>query len=494
MDYITPDSLYLCLDQGGHASRAILFNHEGSMVASAFREVKTEFPARFCVEQDPLEVLDSIRDAMRDVLGQVGAKQKQVVSAGLATQRSSIVCWDRQTGEPLSPIISWQDRRNTDWLRQFSDRNEHIHKLTGLFLSPHYGASKLRWCLENIPEVQAAHKAGRLAMGPMSSYLASQLVSEDNWLVDPVNASRTQLYNLKQHDWDEELLQLFTIPRESLPQPVSSVYDFGHINNGEQSIPLRLVTGDQSAAMYAYGELQPDTAYVNTGTGAFLSRLSGPLQLYSRRLLTSIIFQDEEHKTLQNYYVLEGTVNGAGSALEWLAKQYPDSDIYTPLPQWLEEVEVPPLFLNGVSGLGAPFWIADFISEFNRQGTVAEKAVSIIESIVFLLKSSLDEMSKLSSPPEQIQVTGGLARYEGLNQRLADLSGLPVYVPVECEATSRGTAFLLADQPHHWPEQEAGIWLEPRDNPALQQRYQDWLALMLQKMRRNPLQPPRIKT
>ncbi len=484
MDFITPNALYLCIDQGGHASRAIIYNYEGEMVSSAYSEVKTEHPAKHYVELNANEVIQSIKSSIKRVLKNLGDRKKYIVAAGLATQRSNVVCWNKKTGEALSPIISWQDRRNTDWLEQFNDQNEYIHKITGLFLSPHYGASKLRWCLDHIPEVKEALNNNTLAFGPMASFIVFHLVKEKFLLADPVNASRTQLWNLKKHSWDDELLELFGIPLSALPHCVPSIHHYGTIELDDLNIPLRLVSGDQSAAMYAYGHLQPDTAYVNTGTGAFVSRSSGPLALYSRRLLTSLIFRDSELKgDCQNHFVLEGTINGAGSALDWLVKQYPNTSIYENLSEWLNEVETPPFFLNGVSGLASPFWQPNFISKFTRKANVKEKAVAVIESIVFLLKACLDEMSKLSSPPEQIQITGGLASLSGLNQRLADLSGLPVYCPTECEATARGTAYLVAKQPANWPEQGAGEWFEPGLNTNLQTRYTDWTSAMLQNIR-----------
>ena len=483
MDFITPDSLYLCIDQGGHASRAIVFNHNGEVISSAFCDIKTEHPAEYIVEHNATEVINSINISIKQVLENLGEKKHLIVSAGLATQRSNIVCWNKETGEALSPVISWQDRRNTKWLAQFNEQNEIIHRITGLFLSPHYGASKLRWCLDNIPEVKNALNENILAFGPMASFIASRLVNEKYFYVDPVSASRTQLWNLKQHDWDPELLQLFDIPASALPKCVSSIYDYGNIVVEELNIPLRLVTGDQSAAIYAYGQLKTDTAYINTGTGAFLSRSSGPLQLYSRRLLTSIIFQDEELAEVQDHYVLEGTVNGAGSALEWLGKQHPDTHIFEYLSDWLNEIETPPLFLNGVSGLAAPFWLPGFESQFNREATISEKSVAVTESIIFLLIACLEEMNKLFSPPKQIIITGGLSSLDGLNQRLADLSSIPIYCPAECEATARGTAYLLAEQPSNWPEENTGTWFQPEKNIELTKRYNEWMALMLKTMR-----------
>ena len=484
MSFITPDTLYLCIDQGGHASRAIVFNRKGEMVESAYCNIKTSHPAPYQVEIDPNELLSSINTSIHKVLDKLGSRKKNIVSAGLATQRANIVCWNKKTGEALSPVISWQDRRNYEWLKQFRERNEYIHKRTGLFVSAHYGASKLRWCLDNIPEVQQAREKHTLVFGPMSSFISYHLTKEKFLLADPVNASRTQLWNLKTHHWDDELLEMFDIPVDALPFCVPSVHVFGTIEIDDLKIPLRLVSGDQSAAMYAYGRLQPDTAYINTGTGAFLSRSSGPLALYSRRLLTSLIFRDNELKgDSQNHFVLEGTVNGAGSALEWLNEQYPDTDLFRHLPDWLADVENPPLFLNAISGLGAPFWVADFQSQFDREASVEEKAVAVVESIIFLLKTCLDEMSKLHSPPEQIQLTGGFATLDEMAQRLADLSRLPVYRPTECEATARGVAYLLAEQPSHWPEEDAGKWFDPVTNNDLQKRYDKWLELMLEQIR-----------
>lgn len=480
--FLSNNQLFLAIDQGGHATRAIAFNGRGELVANASQNIAVQHPQIDFVEHDPVEMLQSIQLALAALLECLGDRAAEIVAAGMATQRSNIVCWDKHSGEALGPIISWQDRRNHAWLQQFKPRAEEIHKTTGLFLSPHYGASKLRWCLEHSPEIQQAHEECRLCMGPMASYFIFRLTRERNFFTDVVNASRTQLWSLHTNDWDPALLKLFDIPLHALPlcQPTSC--HFGMIQLGEYDIPLKLVTGDQSAAMFAYGHVQSDTAYVNTGTGAFISRPSGPLKIYARRLLTSVIEQSEQ----DTQYVLEGTVNGAGSALSWLAQEHGVgvNDIEANLATWLEENKRPPLFFNGISGLAAPFWIADFPSRFDRSDcSDADKAVAVIESIVFLLCTNIDEMRKLSTPPEQIQITGGLAIQDGLCQRLADLSRLPIYRPAECEATARGVAYLLAEAPESWPEAGPGIWFKPANNPELAARYQKWTQSMLAIMR-----------
>ncbi|HEB86942.1 MAG TPA: hypothetical protein ENI68_08015 [Gammaproteobacteria bacterium] len=474
-DFTAINNLYLCLDQGGQASRAMVFDNQGQLVAQAWAPLEAHQPNDDRVEYPAEELLASIRRAIEKVLDTLGERRRNISAVGLATQRSNIACWDRQTGEALTPILGWQDRRAHQWLQRLKPQTDIIHRRTGLFLNSHCGASKLRWCLDNIVEVKQAADEGRLAFGPMASFIIHRLLDERPLLTDPVNASRTQLLNIRSRNWDPELLKLFGLPAQALPTVVPNLHTFGNLTIGDVSIPLRLLNGDQSTAIYAYGAVQPDTAYVNIGTGAFVSRPSGMARIFSSYLLTSLVLQ-KENKDCD--YVLEGTVNSAASALKWLAHQEGIENIFEQLSGWLQQTDQPPIFLNGIGGLGSPWWIADFNSRFYGQGGKQEKAVAVAESIIFLLNINLEKMHHLSSPPEQIQITGGLAQIDGLCQRLADLSCLPVYRPRETEATARGIVFLLADYPEHWPETDIGIWFTPQPNAALQARYTEWKTLM----------------
>ncbi|MFO7603117.1 MAG: FGGY family carbohydrate kinase [Gammaproteobacteria bacterium] len=473
------DRLYLAIDQGGHASRALVFNVQGEVVCQAHCDIHARQPAPGFVEYDAEALLHSIETLVQDIAAQLGERRRHVYAAGLATQRSNCLCWHRQTGAALTPIISWQDTRNADWLVGLQAERDDIHKRSGLFLSPHYGASKIRWCLDHVPEVQAAQQQGQLVYGPMAAYLAQRLTGQVA-RADAVNASRTQLVNLDSGQWDPALLELFGLDARCLPECVPNQARFGQLRLDGHVVDLNCVTGDQSAALFSYGRLQPDTAYVNIGTGAFVSRPSGYAKRYNRRLLTSVIHQFDNHDCL---YALEGTINGAGSALQWLIEEEGIADLFTHLPQWLNDETAPPLFLNGVSGLAAPFWQGQFTSEFIGAANSAQKAVAVVESIVFLINSNIEEMQKTASPPQQIQVTGGLGRLEGLCQRLADVTALPVYRPEECEATARGLAYLLAGQPAPWPEASPGQWFEPAANPTLRARYTAWLDTLQQRLR-----------
>lgn len=467
-------ALYLAIDQGGHGSRALAFNSQGQVVAKGVHEFGVSQPYPNWVEQDPDGLVSSVSTAVTQVVDTLGGRSVDIVAAGLATQRSTIACWDKESGVPLSPVISWQDRRAHDWLKRLHGHAERIHQITGLFLSAHYGASKLRWCLDNLAEVRDAYDAQRLAWGPVVSFLLFRLLAERPFVADPANASRTLLWSLKTRDWDPTLLKLFGLPGEPLPRCVSSRYTFGTLNVAGKQIPLSVVNGDQSAALFAFGRPRLDTAYINIGTGAFVQRLSDHYLGYAPRLLTSVVLNDGDDLI----YALEGTVNGAASALRWLERECGLTDLENHLPEWLAQESSPPLFLNGVSGLGSPYWVPDFPSRFIGEAQEWEKAVAVVESIVFLLQENLGRMCELASPPQQIQITGGLSRFDGLCRRVADLSGLPVYCPAECEATARGTAFLTADCPRTWPETALGKCFEPSHSAALVARYRAWREAM----------------
>jgi len=476
---ITPKSLYLTIDQGGHASRVMAYDGDGEIVASHSEDLTTHTPQAHFVEHDADQLLTAIRTCLQQVVSQLAEKSRYISAVGLATQRSNVVCWDKNTGQALSPVISWQDTRAHQWLADLNLDREDIHKNTGLFPSAHYGASKLRWCLDNLPAVQQALQEQRLCCGPMSSFLVQNLVEQKSLVADPVSASRTLLWHIHRQDWDEHLLTTFGIPLEVLPKCVPTRHAYGDIIVNDQTLPLTVVTGDQSAAMYATGNLQFETAYINTGTGAFVSRPSGYALRYARRLLTSVIFSDQD----ESQYVMEGTVNGAGSAIEWMQQHQPVDDLWQQLPGWLEAISDPPLFLNGVSGLASPYWVADFETEYQPDAEPAANYVAVIESIAFLIHANVQEMVKFASPPQQLQISGGFANLDGLCQRLADLTRLPIYRPTECEATTRGLAYLVAARPTHWPENTHGPWFKPQENVVLDSRFLLWEQAMLQRMR-----------
>ncbi|MCL4778818.1 MAG: hypothetical protein KJ049_01405 [Gammaproteobacteria bacterium] len=472
--------LYLALDQGGHASRALVFADDGELVATASVPIETLHGTEGHIEHDPEALIASLRAAIAAACRQLPAGSR-LVAAGLATQRSSMCCWQRHSGAALSPVISWQDRRNAAWLSRLAPQARLIRERTGLVLTPHYGASKMRWCLDHLPGVQAAHAAGELVMGPLASFIACRLLDGLPCYADPANAARTQLWDPATRDWCGELLRLFGIARDELPLAVHNRHAWGQLGTALGPVPLTVVTGDQSAVPFAFGALDAATAYLNLGTGAFIQRALRDRMPDAPRLLVSVVWSDAEGVD----YMLEGTVNGAGSALDWLAGRE-----QLPLPELLAAGQAalaaglgPPLFLNGIGGLGSPFWRSDFETRFVDTGstdtsTPGMRLLAVLESIAFLLYTNYRELAAHGPPFSRLLLTGGLSANDYLCQCLADLAGRPVMRSAEPEATARGLARLVAaDEARNWPVPGSTV-LAPVENPLLRRRFARWLELM----------------
>ncbi len=470
-------SLTLAIDQGTHASRALVLDPTGRILASGVREIGLTHPQPDWAEQDGEEVVASILDAVAQAVARLGARKSEIACAGLASQRSNVVCWDRQTGRTLSPIFSWQDRRAHRWISSLeAAHGDAVHRKTGLYLSPHYGASKLRWALDHLPAVRAALEAGTLAWGPMASFLAFRLLKERPLLAEPQCAARTQLWNLHERDWDPGLLALFGLPQGCLPRSVPTIHAWGTLEACGLSVPLTAVNGDQSAAVFAFGWPEEDCAYVNIGTSAFVQRALTRTPGHVPRQLTGIILADRD----VTVYMVEGNVNGAGTALDWLEQTQGIRNVTAQLPAWLARVEPPPLFLNGIAGLGGPFWNADFDSRFEGEGEPWQKAVAVVESIAFLLQANIDHMARFVPLARRIRVSGGVSQLDGLCRRLASVSGLPVHRRDDPEASARGIAFLAAGRPAAWNIAPVADTFEPMPDPALSERYRRWLGRMEQ--------------
>jgi len=425
------------------------------------------------VEQDATEILRSVRES----LGTLLREETPITQAALATQRSTVVAWDRVTGDALSPALSWQDTRAEETIAALGQHAEQVRERTGLRLSAHYGAGKLAWLLQHEPAARRAAEKGRLALGPLAAFLLFHLLEGRPLLVDHANASRTLLWNLHTRDWDDWLLRLFSLDRRHLPQPCPIRHDYGLLQGTQ--IPVRAVTGDQGAALFADGPAQPETGYINIGTGAFILVPTGPRIVRHPRLLSGIADSDDG----EALYCLEGTVNGAGAALAWAEQQWGLTIADESLDGRLTEVEDPPLFLNGVGGLGSPWWTSRVAPRFVVAPAVpchdrpAPCVSGLLESIAFMLVVNLESIRDAGLTVRRLRASGGLSRVDGLCQRLADLSGLPVERPRESEATVRGAAWLTCGATAAWAAGPVERF-SPARNDRLAARYAAFRAEM----------------
>lgn len=468
--------LWLALDQGGHASRAIVFDSAGRQVAQAFAPIQTltytDALGHERVEHDALEIVQSLRTVLSDIEQSLGRDVDRIQAAGLATQRSSIVCW-HASGAPLSPVLSWQDRRNDALVSALQPHREQIQAITGLVLSPHYGASKLRWCLDELPQVHAALAEQQLRCGPLSSYLLHALLMERPTVVDPANASRTQLWSPSSLHWSPPLLEWFGIPPACLPDPVPTLHLYGHLTLGARQVPLLACTGDQAAVPFANGALDDECIYVNLGTGAFALAPLSAETAQAAPLLRSVLYSS----ATQVMFALEGTVNGAGSALQWLGERS-GLDVQRGVMA-LQRAQLPPtipLFINGIGGIGSPYWLPQVESHFVWDEPAAAEEIAqlaaVVESIAFLLTANIQLMRERQPRLTRLMLGGGLGACTYLCQCLADLNNLAVTRLGERELTARGLAYLVANQPVHWPANAQTTVFQPQSYAALLNRYE----------------------
>ncbi len=464
----------LALDQGTHASRALLFDNQGKTVFSSKQEISLTRIDKHRVEQDACEILDSVHTVLRNALVEASKKNFTVTTAGLATQRSTVVAWDKVSGKPLAPAFSWQDTRAHDAVNNLGEHETHIRNLTGLKLSPHYGASKMRWLLDHNSAVSDAAAQGHLVMGPLASFLIFGLLEDNPLVVDHGNAARTQLWNITSRDWDDELLTLFDLDANWLPRCVPIRHDYGTL--ADSAIPLTCVNGDQAAAVFGLGGTDPGTAVINIGTGAFVLINTGDARLSQTQLLSGLIDSDEDNAC----YCLEGTVNGAGAALDWAEQQW---SVASHLDIDWSSVTSPPIFINTIGGLGSPWWQPGgqprIISEtdINCRQDPRPCMAAVIESIVFMLNANLQEAPAAGIEARHIRIGGGLSRYDALCERLASLSGLRVIRTRQAEATGRGIAWLAAAKPHGWSVAADDVF-DAHDDQQLKQRYQTYLTVL----------------
>jgi glycerol kinase len=474
---------YLAIDQGTHASRACLFDEAGNLVNEQVKEIALHRISHTHIEQDADEIVSSVVEVVQKLIDDLKDNRNRetsdpptIISCGIATQRSSVLAW-KKDGTVLSPVLSWQDTRGAHQLEGLKIAEREIQRLSGLPLSAHYGASKMHYLLNSATCRDIA--LGELRLSPLVSYLLFHLLEKHPYIVDHTNAQRTQLFELNNQNWSPRLADLFRVPVNTLPASVAvrSPNSSPHGTLLDTEIPVTAICGDQNAAIFGAGALTPDTALINFGSGAFILR---PLKAYreSDKLLNTIAFSDQ-HEVL---YAREGTVNGAGSALDWLKDRHGISDIWQQLPAWLDEIKQPPIFINTIGGLGSPWWNRDIDAEFIKTADMVNnnaknsstsdlpiQAVAIIESIVFLICNNLEIMQSEQSI-SALRVSGGLSRLDGLCQKLADLSGLVVQRVTIKETTARGVAWLAAGQPENWSDVKFEIF-SPVNADSLKERY-----------------------
>jgi glycerol kinase len=481
-DAFLATDLFLAIDQGGQSTRIAVYSVSGRQICSysaacATQHHPVENSPHLHIEQDPEGILAGIHSCLEKIQLQLGEDVKHIKAASFAGQGSSLLCWDNQTGAALTPVLSWQDVRGSSYLEHVQLSNAQTQALTGLRLSPHYGASKMRWCLEQSEQVKQAYKNHCLSIGPIVSYIFWHLLGKQ-LLVDPGHAQRTLLWNLAHNQWDDFLLHSFKIPRALLPQCKFHNSHFGDLRLGEHYIPFTASARDQGASLFARGLPEQNTCYINIGTGAFIQQVNENL-IAPEGLLVSPLWLPENPND-KHYYAWEATVNGAASAIPYIQQQ---TDLLI-IPQDIEQALVLSprgdcYFLNAVGGLSAPYWRTDLEPQFSLGLSPQEKILAWIESVIFQIVVNVQLMNSHGGA-DKIIISGGFSKADAVCQKIADLTNANVHRSDNADATVQGAACMAAGLPQSWQPNAADEIFTPQANPALLTRFATWQRAMQQ--------------
>ena len=447
----------LALDQGTSSSRAIVFDEKGTTCAVAQKEFRQIFPKSGWVEHDPHEIWSSQASVIAEAITTLDINGLNIAGIGITNQRETTIVWDSETEEPIYNAIVWQDRRTSDYCDELKKQGvtDMIRQKTGLIIDAYFSATKIKWILDNVPGARKRAEKGKLLFGTVDTWLIWRLTRGEVHVTDVSNASRTMLFNINTLEWDQELLDLFGIPRSMMPEVKSSSEIYGHTKTTifAHKVPISGIAGDQQAALFGQMCTEPGMVKNTYGTGCFLLMNSGEKPILSKNnLITTIAWKIGDKVN----YALEGSIFVGGSVVQWLrdglhvinsssevealASQVPDTGgVY---------------FVPALTGLGAPWWdqyARGTIIGISRGTTTAHIARAALEGIAY---QTLDITAAMSLdagiPLKELKVDGGASRNNLLMQFQADILGTRVIRPKVVETTAMGAAYLAGLAVGYW--------------------------------------------
>ncbi len=474
----------LAIDQGTSSSRTVLYDHATNVIAGAQQEFPQIYPQPGWVEHDPDAIWESVCAVSAKAMSEARCSASDITAIGITNQRETTLVWDRETGECVYNAIVWQDRRTAGFCRSLKKDGLEamVADKTGLRLDPYFSATKLAWILDNVDGVRARAEAGKLAFGTIDCFLLWRLTGGTCHATDASNASRTLLFNIHSQQWDDELLELFNVPRALLPQVNDCAAEFGVATDQclGGNVPVLGIAGDQQAALIGQAGFDNGMTKSTYGTGCFVIANTGQQALSSQnQLLTTVAMRINGEVT----YGLEGSVFVAGSAIQWLRDEMRiiesarETEAIAKQTGIVEDVVVVPAF----AGLGAPYWDPDArgaILGLTRGSSREQIVTATLQSVAYQTQDLISSMAEDGISPGVIRVDGGMVANDWFLQFLADILDTPVERPANVESTVLGAAYLAAIGAGvlQTGDQISEYWqCERRFDPAMSSRHREQL-------------------
>ncbi len=437
------------LDQSTQGTKALLFDEQGNSLLRVDKSHQQIIDSRGWVEHDPLEIYQNVLALLKELLVRTNVSAADIIAIGISNQRETAVAWDRRTGLPVYNAIVWQCARGEEICRELAAQGAEtlVRQRTGLPLSPYFSAAKLAWILRNVQQAKELMAQGQLCLGTMDSYLIFRLTQGKKFCCDASNASRTQLFNIKDLDWDEDLCRLFGLDKKALPQVCDSDGDYGSTDAEgifTRPIPIRAVFGDSHAALYGQGCQQPGMIKATYGTGSSVMMNIGRQPVWSQKgLVTSLAWK----LSGQVSYVLEGNINYTGASVSWLQDDLhliSSAGETEALAQKADPADHS-YFVPAFTGLGAPYWDSEARGLFTGLTRVTGKRElvrAVLDSIAYQIRDITDLMVQESGHPlQELRTDGGPTQNKYLMQFQADITGIPVAAAAAEELSAIGAAY-----------------------------------------------------
>jgi len=464
-------AVILALDQGTTSSRAIVFDAYGRVLGMDQREFPQLFPRPGWVEHNPAAIWESQRDSAIRALSKAGAAANDIAALGITNQRETTILWERSSGRPVANAIVWKDRRTEDRceaIRASVGKAERVTELTGLVVDPYFSATKIAWLLDNIEGLRDRANTGEIAFGTVDSWLIWNLTDGERHVTDVTNASRTMLFDIHTLAWNDELLQLFNVPRAVLPEVLPCTSDFGTTGSLGSRTRICGVAGDQQAALLGQAGFMSGMAKNTYGTGSFVVLNTGASVVRSSHGLLSTIAYSFDGKVA--HYALEGSIFSTGSAVQWLRDGLGIIASSGEVERLAREVpDAGGVFLvPAFTGLGAPYWDANAraaLLGLTRGTTRAHIARAALEAMAYQTADVVQAMeSDAAIPLQELRVDGGASANDTVMQFQADILGTQAVRPVVRETTALGAAYLAGLQSGYWRDtpQIASLWAQER--------------------------------
>jgi glycerol kinase len=438
----------LAIDQGTTSTKAIAFLVNGKKLFSSQLEFKQYFPKNGWVEHNPNEIWKKTLKVIKNVTKKCARKKIKILTIGITNQRETTVLWDKTNGKPVYNAIVWQDRRTEDFCNKLKSKNKEsiIRKKTGLFLDPYFSASKARWIIKNVPKAKNLIKEKKLLFGTIDTFLIWKLTSGKVHATDATNACRTMLFNINNNKWDNEILKIFNISKNILPEVKNSADNFGMTKKSiiGKSIPINGVVGDQQAATIGQCCFSPGSVKSTYGTGAFVLMNTGSKKIFSKnKLLTTICYRLNGKVT----YALEGSIFIAGAGVQWLRDKMKIITKATETEKIVKSLKsnngiyIVPAF----TGLGAPYWRPNargLICGLTRDTSRKEIVRATLESVAYQSYDLFNAMKRDGVKHKIVKVDGGMVKNNWFSQFLSNVIDTKVIRPKVHETTALGAAFM----------------------------------------------------